>query len=105
MKMNAKLFFSALMLMMLLLLMACTTTVEKKIYVVAYPPDELIVSCQIEEPPFGTEEYLTLSDEEREKKTFKYISSLITTNILCNERIDGIRNWKTIRQKEKPQEP
>lgn len=105
MKMSMKIFLSALMLMMLLLLMACTTTVEKKIYVIAYPPDELIVNCQIEEPPFGTEEYLTLSDEEKEMKTFKYISSLIATNILCNERIDGVRNWKASRQVEKPQEP
>lgn len=109
MRKQLNLLISGLILVIILLLTACTTsetikTVEKKIYITVYPPDDLIVNCDSDQPPFGIEEYLTLSDEKREELTFKYVSSLLASNIICNKRIDGIRNWKAARQKADTQE-
>lgn len=94
-----RIFSLVLLLMASVILSGCETPapkivteyVIKEVYVL--PPDAMLVNCVASEP-FFIDDYLNADEEERERMSFTYINSLISTVIVCNKRIDGLRQWK-----------
>ncbi len=62
-----------------------------------YPPDDLLAQC-LANPPFTIEQYESAGDAEKEKLTFDYSAHLLNTVIVCNKRLDGLRQWKLDKQ-------
>lgn len=95
-------FFASLILLIVagLVLTACGATTPKvevrevTIYKYILPPDDLILNCDADAPPFTPEEYAGLDPDRKEKELFGYSNILITSIIICNKRMDGIRVWK-----------
>lgn len=76
-------------------LTGCATTDPKVIYKteVVAPDDNLLVDCDVQEPP-NKEEYIAATPKDREKMLVDKISLMMKDGFTCNKRFETLRKWK-----------
>jgi len=57
------------------------------------PDDNMIMDCNITEPP-SKADYAAATQKEREIILTKYINNLLNYKIVCNKRLQRVREWK-----------
>ena len=57
------------------------------------PDDNLIMDCDISEPP-SKADYAAATQKEREVILTKYVNTVLNDEIVCNKRLSRLRDWK-----------
>lgn len=57
------------------------------------PPEELLVKCDVKEPP-AVGEYVNASWQNKEQLLVAYSSDLLKNLFKCNKTFDSLQNWK-----------